>query len=97
MELYQLTQLINDPTRIEEFTQSLLDVCITSSPEKIIFSSIVHPGISDHSLIYATHKLNSMPKSGSHGPVEFRNFKNFNVQSFLNDLYMLPWAQLDSK
>ena len=28
MELYQLTQIINDPTRITESTRSLLDVCI---------------------------------------------------------------------
>ena len=41
LELYQLTQLINDPTRITESTQSLqLGVCITSSPEKVSFSGI---------------------------------------------------------
>jgi hypothetical protein len=43
LELYQLTQLINDPTRITESTQSLqLGVCITSSPEKVTFSGIVY-------------------------------------------------------
>ena len=36
MELYQLTQVIDDPTRITECTKSLIDVCITSSPEKVI-------------------------------------------------------------
>ena len=46
MELYQLTQIINDPTRITESTESLLDVCITSSPEKIIL------GISDHIVLF---------------------------------------------
>ncbi len=35
MELYQLTQIIDYPTRITESTKSLLDVCITSSTEKI--------------------------------------------------------------
>ena len=62
MELYQLTQIINDPTRITESTESLLDVCITSSSEKIISSGVIHLGISDHSLIYAVRKLNYVPK-----------------------------------
>ena len=56
MELYQLTQIINDPTRITEFTKSLLDVCITSSPEKIVSSGVIHLGISDHSLIINKNK-----------------------------------------
>jgi hypothetical protein len=88
MQLYQLTQIIDDPTRVTKSTKSILDVCITSSPDKIIQSGVVHLGISDHSLIYATRKLNS---------VEFRNFRKFNVESFLSDLYMLPWVELDCK
>ena len=68
----------------------ILDVCITSSPDKIIQSGVVHLGISDHSLIYATCKLNSVIKGDRQNLVEFRNFRKFNVESFLNDLYMLP-------
>ena len=56
MELYQLTQIIDHPTRITESTKSLLDVCITSSTEKIISLGVIHLGISDHSLIYAIRK-----------------------------------------
>ncbi len=66
MELYQLTQIIDDPTRITESTKSLLDVCITSSTEKIISSGVIHQGISDHSLIYAIRKLNYVPKNAEH-------------------------------
>ena len=97
MELYQLTQVIDDPTRITECTKSLIDVCITSSPEKVISSGVIHLGISDHSLIYAIRKLNYVPKTGSRNQIEYRNFKHFNAQSFLNDLYILPWSELDNK
>ena len=97
MQLYQLTQVINEPTRVTKSTKSILDVCITSSPDKIIQSGVVHLGISDHSLIYATRKLNSVIKGDRQNLVEFRNFRKFNVESFLNDLYMLPWVELDSK
>ena len=95
MQLYQLTQIIDDPTRVTKSTKSILDVCITSSPDKIIQSGVVHLGISDHSLIYATRKLNSV--INSQNSVEFRNFRKFNVESFLSDLYMLPWVELDCK
>ena len=97
MELYQLTQIINDPTRITEYTKSLIDVCITSSPEKIISTGVIHLGISDHSLIYAIRKLNYVPKTGSRNQIEYRNFKQFKAESFLNDLYILPWSELDNK
>jgi hypothetical protein len=60
MQLYQLTQIIDDPTRVTKSTKSILDVCITSSPDKNIQSGVVHLGISYHSLIYATRKLNSV-------------------------------------
>ena len=87
MELYQLTQIINDPTRTTESTRSLLDVCNTSSPEKF----------SDHSLIYAIRKLNYVPKIGARNLIEYRNFKYFNAEGFLNDLYILPWIEIDKK
>ncbi len=97
MQLYQLTQIIDGPTRVTKSTKSILDVCITSSPDKIIQSCVVHLGISDHSLIYATCKLNSVIKGDFQSSVEFRNCRKFNVESFLSDLYMLPWVELDCK
>jgi hypothetical protein len=67
LELYQLTQLINCPTRITQSSRSLLDVVIASMPEKIIFSGVVHLGISDHSLIYSIRKINTRIKTDLQG------------------------------
>ena len=97
MELYQLTQLINNPTRITQSSQSLLDVVIASMPEKIIFSGVVHLGISDHSLIYSIRKINTRIKTDLQGSVEYRNFKNFNVSGFLYDLQNIPWEEIRFK
>ena len=36
MEQYQLTQTINTPTRKTMNSSSLLDVCLTPTPEKLI-------------------------------------------------------------
>ena len=50
-ELYQLSQLINEPTRVTMTTSSLIDHVVTNTPEKISHSGVVHTGISDHSLV----------------------------------------------
>ena len=92
-----LTRLmVGNLTYVTEFTKSLLDVCITSNPENIVYSGILHLGISDHSLIYAIRKINAKPITESQGYVEFRNFKKFKVSNFLNDLYGVPWEEINS-
>jgi hypothetical protein len=51
VNIFQLTQLIDQPTRITEKTASLLDVALVNNPEKISHSGVLHIGISDRSLI----------------------------------------------
>ena len=89
LEKYQLTQLTTRPTRITQLSKSLLDVCITSCPEKTKHSDIFHVGLSDHSLIYAVRKINSLPKCNRTREIKVRK-----SQSFLEDLQAQPWAQL---
>ena len=96
MELCQLTQLIDSPTRITNSSQSLLDVAITSTPEKIISSGVLHLGIIDHSLIYVIRKLNTRVNTKARGYnfLEFRNFKNLDAARFLDDLHDVPWEDV---
>ena len=72
-ELYQLSQLINEPTRVTLTTSSLIDHVVTNTPEKISHSGVVHTGISDHSLIYAIRKIRHFQKNDDF--VEIRNMK----------------------
>ena len=55
-DTYGLDQLITEPTRVKVTmnTCSLIDYCITNSPDKIPKSGVVHLAISDHALIYDT-------------------------------------------
>ena len=91
LELPQLTQIIHSPTRITDSSRSLLDVAITSMREKFTFSGVVHVRINDHSLIYAIRKINARSNNEAESFLEFRNFKNFNVSRFLNDLYGIQY------
>ena len=48
-----LTRLmVGNLTYMTEFTKSLLDVCITSNPENIVYSGILHLCISDHIALF---------------------------------------------
>ena len=51
-ETLQLEQIINEPIRITENSQTLIDLFFTNRPVNIIKSGVDHIGISDHSLIY---------------------------------------------
>jgi hypothetical protein len=87
--LYQLTQVINEPTRITETTSTLIDLILTNKPEYISTVGVLHLGISDHSLLYAVSKF-ELPKSR---PTikEVRDFKHFSESQFRADLLQVPW------
>ena len=96
MEIYQLIQVIDKPTRITESSASLLDVCITSAPDKIVCSDVIHTGGSDHSLIYVVRKINAGTKTNRTREISFRNFKHFNSIAFQNYLFRQPWHTVDT-
>ena len=56
LDIYGLSQLISEPTRITPTSSTLIDLCITNLPEKISKAGVVHLGISDHSLVFMTLK-----------------------------------------
>ena len=90
--LYQLEQLINEPTRVTKTSASLIDLVFINKRKNISHSGVIHLGISDHSMIYAVRKL-IIPKSDSKIKI-VRNFKNFNVNDFLRDLSQIPWETM---
>ena len=56
LNIYGLDQVIAEPTWASINFCTLIDHCITNSPDKITKSSVVYLAISDHVLIYMTHK-----------------------------------------
>ena len=86
MELYQLTQTIRSPTRVTMTSSSLLDVCITHTPEKLVTSRVVPITISDHYLIFNyIRKINIHLNQIRNKKIEIRDFKHFNAENFIND------------
>ena len=78
--MFQLEQLIKEPTRITSQSQTLIDLAFSNQPETIIKSGVDHVGMSDHSLIYIHRKIaipRKQPKI-----INTRQFKHFNVDAY---------------
>ena len=73
VDVYGLTQLITEPTRVTNTSSTLIDVCYTNNPDKITRSGVYHLGISDHSLVFMTRKAKYEPMPSR--TVQFRNWK----------------------
>ena len=61
-ELYQLTQLIDETTRVTMTTTSLINHIVANTPEKISDSGVIHTAISDHSWVFAIRKISVIIK-----------------------------------
>ena len=91
-ELYQLTQMIDEATRVTMATSSLIDHIVTNTPEKISDSGVIHTGCSDHSLVFAIRKISVIDKQEN--ILNIRNMKNFNEEKFIEDLLKHPWEHI---
>ena len=85
----QLTQLINDYTRVTETSSTIIDLAFVSRPETISSSGVHSLGISDHNLIYVVRKI-KRPKSP---PLiaKNRSFKNFSENDFVHTISRQNW------
>ena len=72
--IYDLQQIINEATRITESTSTVIDLIFTNCPDRVIFSGVTHIAFSDHSLVYAYHKLSSNPVTNKgHDAITYQN------------------------
>lgn len=85
-----LHNIIKEPTRITQKTQTLIDLFITSKKELIQESGVIHLGISDHSLIYGVYKILVEKEK----PVfkKVKNFKGMDLAAFNKSLEDAPWS-----
>ena len=81
-DLYNLEQLIEEPTCITESTSTMIDLIFTNTPDNVACSGVSNVGISDHSLIYAFRKLSTGRSNVGHKTITYKNFKNFDSGSF---------------
>ena len=57
LKMFNLCQMIKQPTRVTEFTSCVIDHILCNNPEKFCQSGVLNMGISDHFIVYCTRKL----------------------------------------
>ena len=93
-EVYQLTQIINKPTRITVTSKSLIDLIFTNQESRVVSHGVIDCGISDHCLVYVVRKI-AVPTNNRHKYITTRSFKNFNSSFFIQELQSLPWGDIE--
>lgn len=91
LDVFGLTQVVTHPTRITKTTKTLIDHLITSYPQKVTDTCIVHCSIiSDHDAIYA--RINVRLPRFQPQFKHIRDMKNFKEESFVEDFSTLPMS-----
>ncbi|XP_073228523.1 uncharacterized protein [Porites lutea] len=90
---YNLSILINTPTRVTETSKSILDVILASDTRQVQTATVMESSISDHELIYVTLRL----KKARSKPIYIttRSFKHYCPIDFNNDVSLAPWSIVD--
>lgn len=88
LDVYNLTQIVTDPTRITQTSCTLIDVFVISD-SKLVQEIEVLDGhnLADHDIINC--KLLFTKKKTEPIIKTYRNFRNFNYESFNHDLQLL--------
>ena len=96
MSMFDLSQLISNPTRITSTTSTILDLIIVSDPIKINKCGVSDLGVSDHLLIYCTRKCKKVPVN-DHNGVKLRSLKNYTKEAFEGKLQQVDWQEVGDK
>lgn len=92
---FDVSQLIDEPTRISQHSATLLDLILVSDANLISESGTNSQyALSDHELIYC--KINEMnnTKKQNYQVKTFRDYKNFNYEKLKSDLQLIPWQNI---
>ena len=90
LKLFNLEQIINEPTRVTNTNSSLLDHIVCNNREKIFQSGVIPVGLSDHSLIFCSRKTMRIPIN-KHNLVRMRSMKHYNKDDFVTRLLNAKW------
>ena len=85
--LFNLTQIVDEYTRVTNSTKSIIDVVFTSNPQVHETTKIFHVALSDHYLVFTSIKVSKdVHNSQSHKEIKYRSYKKFDEYAFIEDL-----------
>ena len=86
IQLFDLSQLVTEPTRVTETTATIIDHIYVSNPENMSNCFVSRLSISDHFPICFSRKVNHKLTKNKHTINSYRSYKHFDETKFLADL-----------
>lgn len=93
LDSYGFFQVINEPTRVTQFSSTLLDPIYVNDLDMVINSGTINADhISDHRLVFCN--INIFIFKSKQKMYTYRNFKHINHNEFQQDLNNIPWQNI---
>jgi hypothetical protein len=72
----------------------VIDLVFVNNQHRIVDSGVVSLSLSDHSLVYCVVK--SGVKKAPPRTIEYRSYKSFNTNTFIQDMNNVPWHVVEN-
>ena len=91
---FNLVQIIDKPTRINNNSESIIDLIITDKPDLVTDHGVVHSELitTDHEIVYCD--INCVVPQKNKDTIEFRNLNAIDFYQFQADLQGINWLNL---
>lgn len=86
---FNLTQMVKEPTRVTDKSQTLIDVVLTTNENIINACEVMSSTISHHSLVCLTLKMKAPKPRCTY--ITVRSSKNYTHTKFIEDLASIPF------
>ena len=83
MRIFDLKQIITEPTRITDTSETAIDLICTSDVVNVSQSGVLPCKLSDHNVIFCTRKLKKCQFKG-HNNVQLRLMKGYDEDVFVD-------------
>ena len=95
LDMFDLHQIIKEPTRITRTSRTIIDHIVVNSPTNIAASGVIPCSIvSDHDVVYGCVNVR-VPRFKPRYKY-IRNTKTFDKPAFINDFQTIPFAVAES-
>ena len=89
LQSMNMTQVVNEPTRVTRESQTPLDIVCTSQPQNITSVRVVNSALSDHDMTAFVRKLNSLKFKPQ--TIKCRNYSKYCAARFNDELSSVSW------
>ena len=90
LNIFNLQQLIDKPTRVTPTSSTLLDHIYANNSNNINQSGVIETGISDHFMIYCTRKV-TRSQAGKCNSIKIRSMKHYSKELLTEKLQCISW------